>query len=168
MKAIASLVLIGLLAACGGVAATPSPTPTTAPTPAPTASATKTPVAKPTYTSGDERVDSAIRDGFDEVTRFISDIGQAPDLASMVNVYREMASFAASTRLSAVALQPSPCTKPAFDLWISAVAMIEDFSQAYLDAVDSGDFSDFDENAGYDAGVKARSAIDTLNANPCG
>lgn len=164
---IAHLAVLGILVtACAAAPATPSPAPTAAPTPssAPTPSAKPTAIPVATYTSGDERVDSTIRDGFAELSGYIGDIDNAADVFAMVDVYRSLASFAGSQSLIAISLQPSSCTADALALWVDAMELTEQLAKDYLDAWESGNFDDFNSDAGYDAGVKARSAIDTLNA----
>lgn len=89
MKRLAYLAVIAaFVVGCGGAAPTPvivyvTPEPTVAVTPSPSPSPTPTP-----DTSGDARVDSFIRDGFDELTGYIGDITTAADVFEMVGTYR--------------------------------------------------------------------------------
>lgn len=171
MKAIAYSALIGLLlVGCGaGSPPTPSPSPTPQPTATavPTSPPTATPLAKPTFTAGDQRIQTFILDGFAQVSGLLGDIGSAAGLPDMVQAYRDLNSLASSQQLTALALLPSSCTKPALDIWVDAMGLMEAMSRSYLDAVESGDFSNFDSDAGYAAGQRARQATDTLNGSPC-
>ena len=168
----ARLFALALVAvACGGgPAATPqiiyvTPAPTAVVTPAPATSTPRpTPVADPTFNEDDDRVDEYIRQGLAELTGYIGDISNAPDVFAMVDSYRDMGSFAQSQQLIAVSFTPSVCTDEALATWIHAMELTEQLSTDYLDAWESGNFDDFDSDAGYTAGTTARQAVDQLNA----
>ena len=171
MKAVTRAICLSLLlTACGGAAATPqivyvTPAPTAvSPTTAPTPTPRPTPAPDPTFTEDDDRVDEFIREGLAELTGYIGDITNAPDVFDMVDSYRDMGSFAQSQQLIVVSFDPSVCTQEPLDTWIEAMEQIEALSDDYLAAWDSGNFDDFDSDAGYTAGQTARRAVDQLNA----
>jgi hypothetical protein len=151
--------------------ASTSPGPTIAataestPGPLPSATARATPVPKPTYTAGDTRTDQFIRRGFAELSSLVERIDQAPNLAAQVEVYRDLATLGGSAQLEALSLDPSRCTSEALAVWVDAAEMLEALAEDFLDYVENA--GDFDDEAAFPAGQKARSAVDKLNASPC-